>query len=558
MDAVELKKRLEARRSALMQTRAAMEPHWKSLREFIQPFRGRFDGENPQQSAPSLKSILSSEALRARRTLAAGMQSGLTSPSRQWFKLTCHDPDLAERQDVVEWCDDVQRRMMTVMAGSSFYHALHGIYDEIAVFGTGAMVIMPDYDSVVKCRALTAGTYCLGRGASESIDSLYRDFSMSAGAMVAEFGEEQCSDAVVQAAERNSDAVFSVRHAIEPDTESGARWPWRSVYWEAAGGADKLLRVSGYPSFPVMAPRWSVVDDDIYGYGPGSAALADVKMLQVLTRDELEATRKMINPPLVADEALRTRGVMAKPGGITYMHAGSGIEPKIRSLYDVRLDLSQLEAVRAEVKHDINSTMYVDLFLMLARDDRPQMTAREIIERHEEKMLALGPVLERLEWELLTPAIDRVFGIMDDARLIPPPPEALSGREVKVEYISILAQAQQMQGTKATEQALAFAGSLAAANPDVMDLIDADEAVRDYVRMTGAPAKILRSEEEVQALRAARRRQMQQQQATVEAQQAAAALNQGAQGAKTLSEVDPGGGALAALTGTDEEGELSC
>lgn len=554
MNTFELKKRLEQRRGALMQTKQRMEPHWKSLREYIQPFRGRFGGERPEQTTPSLGSILSSEALRARRTLAAGMQSGLTSPSRQWFKLTTHDPELSERQDVIEWCDDVQRRMMTVMAGSSFYHALHSVYDEIAVFGTGAMTIMPDYDNVMQCRALTAGTYCLGKGASDTIDTMYRDLYMTAGAMVAEFGADQCSDAIVQAAERNPDTVFELHHAIEPETDPAMRWAWRSVYWEAAGGADRLLRVSGYPTFPVMAPRWSVVDDDIYGYGPGSAALADVKMLQALTKDQLEATRKMVNPPLIADEELRTRGVMVKPGGVTYMHTGSGIEAKIRSLYDVRLDLGQLDAVRSEVKRDINSTMYVDLFLMLAREDRPQMTAREIIERHEEKMLALGPVLERLEWELLTPAIDRIFDIMDDARLIPPPPEALSGREIKVEYISILAQAQQMQGTKAEEQVLAFAGSLAAAQPEVMDLVDGDEALREYARMVGAPAKILRTEEEVQARRAARAQQMRQQQAAAEAQQAADTLAQGAQGAKTLSEVDPGGGALAALLGTDEGG----
>ena len=172
MNTFELKKRLEQRRGALMQTKQRMEPHWKSLREYIQPFRGRFGGERPEQTTPSLGSILSSEALRARRTLAAGMQSGLTSPSRQWFKLTTHDPELSERQDVIEWCDDVQRRMMTVMAGSSFYHALHSVYDEIAVFGTGAMTIMPDYDNVMQCRALTAGTYCLGKGASDTIDTM--------------------------------------------------------------------------------------------------------------------------------------------------------------------------------------------------------------------------------------------------------------------------------------------------------------------------------------------------------------------------------------------------
>ena len=185
------------------------------------------------------------------------------------------------------------------------------------------------------------------------------------------------------------------------------------------------------------------------------------------------------------------------------------------------------------------------------------MTAREVVERHEEKMLALGPVLERLEWELLTPAIERIYTIMEDAGKIPEPPEEIQGQELKIEYVSILAQAQRMMGLKSVEQLVSFAGSLAAVSPEVMDVIDMDTAVREYGDMVGSPQKILRGEKDVQALRAQRaQRTMQMQQ---EQQEAAAVqtLSQGAQGAKTLSEIDPGSGALQALMGTNVTGELT-
>lgn len=174
-----LRRHLTRRRNALMQTERRMESHWRELRDYIQPFRGRFAGEVADQSAPDLRSILSSEAIRARRTLSAGLQSGLTSPSRQWFKLSIHDPDLAEEQAVTEWCDEVRRRMMIIMSGSSFYHALHSLYDEIAVFGTGAMIIMPDYDHVIRCKTMTVGTYYLGKTNGSAIDTLYRDFYLT-------------------------------------------------------------------------------------------------------------------------------------------------------------------------------------------------------------------------------------------------------------------------------------------------------------------------------------------------------------------------------------------
>lgn len=554
-DRASLRKRLEQRRAALRQDEQVMEPHWRELREYIQPFRGRFAGEQTNQTAPSMAKIIRAEALRARRTLSAGMLSGLTSPSRQWFKLSVHDVELTQNHDVRMWCDEVQRRMMVVMAGSSFYHALHSLYDEIAVFGTGALIIMPDYNEFIKCRTMTAGTYYLGKAQSDRVDSFYRDMQLTAGAIVSEFGEENCSVSVQRAARDNPDTLFEVRHAIEPDPDPSARFPWRSVYWEPTAPTDKILRIGGYRSFPVQTPRWHVIDADVYGYGPGSEVLPDVKVLQVMERDRLEGVRKQVAPPVVADVSLKGRGVKTSPNGITYVQSGA-VAPMIAPLYSVPLNLASLQLSIQDVVRNINSTLYVDLFLMLQQQDGPQMTAREIIERHEEKMLVLGPVLERFEWELLTPAIERIYTIMEDAGKIPEPPEEIQGQELKIEYVSILAQAQKMMGLKSVEQLVSFAGSLAAVSPEVMDVIDMDAAVREYGDMVGSPQKILRPEKDVQALRAQRaQRTMQMQQAQQEAA-AVQTLSQGAQGAKTLSEIDPGSGALQALLGMNAAGGL--
>lgn len=554
-DRASLRKRLEQRRAALRQDEQVMEPHWRELREYIQPFRGRFAGEQANQTAPSMAKIIRAEALRARRTLSAGMLSGLTSPSRQWFKLSVHDVELTRNHDVQMWCDEVQRRMMVVMAGSSFYHALHSLYDEIAVFGTGALIIMPDYNEFIKCRTMTAGTYYLGKAQSDRVDSFYRDMQLTAGAIVSEFGEENCSVSVQRAARDNPDTLFEVRHAIEPDPDPSARFPWRSVYWEPTAPTDKILRIGGYRSFPVQTPRWHVLDADVYGYGPGSEVLPDVKALQVMERDRLEGVRKQVAPPVVADVSLKGRGVKTSPNGITYVQTGA-VGPMIAPLYSVPLNLAGLQLSIQDVVRNINSTLYVDLFLMLQQQDGPQMTAREIIERHEEKMLVLGPVLERFEWELLTPAIERIYTIMEESGKIPEPPEEIQGQELKIEYVSILAQAQKMMGLKSVEQLVSFAGSLAAVSPEVMDVIDMDAAVREYGDMVGSPQKILRGEKDVQALRAQRaQRAMQMQQSQQEAA-AVQTLSQGAQGAKTLSEIDPGSGALQALLGMNAAGGL--
>jgi hypothetical protein len=166
---------------------------------------------------------------------------------------------------------------------------------------------------------------------------------------------------------------------------------------------------------------------------------------------------------------------------------------------------------------------------MIANDTRSNITAREIQERHEEKLLMLGPVLERLNDELLDPLIDRTFGIMLRRGLIPPPPEELQGMELNVEYVSVMAQAMKLTGITSIERFMSFAGNLAGVNPGVLDKVDFDQAVDEYANMVGVPPSMIKDDDTVAKIREQR---AQQQAAMQQAEMAA----QGAQTAKTLSE----------------------
>lgn len=553
MDAATLKTHLERRRGALRQIEQRHEPGWRDLRDYMQPYRGRFSGELPDEREPDFSKIIDSTPLTAVRMLSAGMQSGLTSPSRQWFKLSLHDLDLTMEQDAQEWCDLVESLMLRVMAQSGFYRALHALYEEISIFGTGCMVIMPDFENVISVCTLSAGTYYLGRSAGPKIDSLYRDIYMTAGEMAAEFGERNCSDSVRSCLENDRDRQFEVRHAIEPDTLGVSRFPFMSVYWEPGG--DRLLRVGGYNTFPACAPRWSCGASDIYGYGPASEALPDVKTLMSMKRDLMAGIKKQVNPPLVASSQVLEGGVKTMPNGITYVTGGVG--PQIAPLYNVSINLSDLAQSVEQYKTDVRRAMYVDLFLMLSGRDTGQMTAREVSERHEEKMLALGPVLESLEWELLRPAIDRIFEIMLERGIVPEPPEEIQGDDVKIEFVSILAQAQKMTGTSAIEQTVAFAGQLAQADPSVLDALDGEQVVRTYRDMLGAPANILKTPEEVAQIRAAREAQQRQAAQAAMEQQAAQTAQSVAGSVKAVGETPIGNAnALEALLGPGGAGVI--
>jgi hypothetical protein len=307
-----------------------------------------------------------------------------------------------------------------------------------------------------------------------------------------------------------------------------------SCYWELGSDEEgKFLDESGFDEFPVMAPRWNLTGEDVYGHSPGMDALGDIQQLQAMQRRMIQSIDKMVNPPMVAPTSMQNKKASLLPGDITYVDTTQG-STGFKPAHEIRMPLQELSVLVNETQMRIKRCFYEDLFLMLANSDRRQITAREIEERHEEKLLMLGPVLERQNEDLLDPLIDRTFAIMLRRGEVPAPPPEISGQELKVEYISIMAQAQKLVATAGLERFVGFVGNLAAAKPDIADKLDFDQVVDEYSDMLGVPPKIVRADEEVAKIREGRAQQ-------IAAQQRAEQLQQIAQGAKLLSETDMNG-----------------
>ena len=534
---VTYQKRIEALRAE----RDSWLPACKDIQKYIAPTRGFFDGQLPNYGTKiDHKTILDGHASRSLNILASGMTSGMTNPSRPWFKLSLSDQNLATYGPVKEWMGIVQERMFAIFAKSNIYGALNSLYHEVGAFGTAAMILVEDFDTVIRARNFTMGEYVLGCGSNGKVNTFGRDYSMTAIQLVEEFGEDNVSINVRNALSNNTpDKFFKIRCLIEPNDDrvegrkdfQGKRY--RSIYWEASTPEiDKFLDIRGFDDFPVMAPRWDTTTTaDVWGRGPGWEALGDVKMLQKMKKTFLLSLDKVADPPVQVDANVEG-DIDLLPGGVT-RSSSSSPNAGVRAAYEVNPDIKAMDASIQQVKQAINSYFFADLFLMIYQADRPDMTAREIVERHEEKLLMLGPVLDRLESELLDPLIERTFMIMLRNGLIPPPPEELQGQEWHVDYISMLAQAQKMVGLTAIEQAARFTGSLVSVYPESADNFDADEAIRNYGEMLGTPPKVIRSPEALQALREARAKAQQEQKAK---EDALIAANQ----AKVLSDTKVG------------------
>lgn len=529
--------------TALETERTSWQSHWTELQQFILPRRGRFLETDVNKGGKKNTNILDNTATLAARTLASGMMAGITSPARPWFRLAAPDPGMKELAPVKDWLSQVEALLREIFARSNIYGALHTSYAELGTFGSAPIYIQEDFEDVIRAFPFTIGSYYMGNDARLKVDTIYRKLPMTVVQIVSKFGIGNVTESTRQLYEKKQfHQWITVIHAIEPNLDrdvskiDSINMPVRSNYWEENSSNELYLRKSGYEEFPVVAPRWDVLGGDIYGRSPGMDALGDVKQLQNEHRQKAKGIAKQIDPPMVGSSTLEGKPSNTLPGGVTYTDVtanGSGFTPA----YQINFNLNDLKEDIYETQSRIKRAFYEDLFLMLAQSDRRQITAREVEEKHEEKLLMLGPVMERLNDELLDPLIDRTFNIAMRAGILPPTPPELEGVELKVEYISIMAQAQKLVGTTGLERLAGFAGQIASLDPGALDKIDSDQLIDEYADMLGTPPGVVNSDEEVEEIR-------RQRQAVEKRQQQLDMTQQVANVAKTAGEVNTKDGLL--------------
>lgn len=538
-----LRSHLDQRIESLRSDRMSWWTHWRELADYLLPRRYKWliTPNQGNRGSPINQKIINNTGTIALRVLSAGMMSGLTSPSKPWFRLTTGNDELDADPDVKQWLDEVRTRMERVFAESNFYNALAVLYQDLGAFGTGVMVIYEDFEDVIHCTNACAGEYFLANGRKGTVETFAREFVLTTLQIAEEFGLDNASVTVQTSIDTSGAQLvkeLKVGHVIEPniallpDTPGVTGMPWRETYWERGTGNDKILRSRGFQEQPFIAARWDVFANDAYGRSPGMDALGDIKALQVMEKRKGQALDKHVNPPMLADITLKNEPASLISGGVTYT---TNIEKGgMRPIHEVAPDFTGLVADISKVEMRIQTTFYRDLFLMIS-DLETVRTATEIDARKEEKLIQLGPVLERFENEALDPAVFRTFSIMNRGGLLPPAPPAMRGRMPRVEYVSMLAVAQRAVSTSAIERLMAFVGNLTAGDRSALDNVDIDETVDQYADLLGVSPKLIRSTISVTKLRAARQKAMQQQ---IQDQQTMAAV----QGAQTLSQTDVGGG----------------
>lgn len=531
---------LEADRADLREERDNFLSEWKDISDYIQLRRGRYLAENGKKNSRARsKKVLNEKGTFASRTCGAGMLAGVSSPSMPWLKLATNDKDLNEFSAVKQWLDNAERMLYAVFSASNYYHVKQSAYRDMADFGQGPVLTDEDFDNVINCYCSPAGEYILGTNHVGIVDTMYREMRYSTLQMFEKFYDRGNipNEVRYRYDQGNYREMWSVVAVDQPNYRyvKGAPGalgaPFVKIYYcldVADVNGNSILDVKPVYENPISAPRWEVQPGDTYGDGCGILVLPTVKSLQVLERKKGQMVDKMATPPVQAPDSMeKSKGLIShNPGGVSFYPqtavGGQGGGRPISTLYDIQgqqLQATMMEMNTLETR--IDTGYFVDLFMATLNSDRRQITATEIAERHEEKLIALGPVLERTHYEGLNFDVRRAFGILQRHRVLPPPPDEMKDRQLEVEYTSLLAVAQKAVGAGPIERFAGFLGNLAAGNPDILDKWDMDQTVDEYGDMVGVPAAMIRSDEQVAKIRQDRAQQQQGAQAMEMASSAA-------------------------------------
>lgn len=541
IDTLPTRQRVLRRIAALDLERSTWLHHWKEINRVLLPRTGRFFELQQPTGRSARNEILDNTATKALGTLAAGMQTGLTSPARPWFKLETADADLMENKAVSSWLDLVTQKLLAILARSNVYRVLHSMYSELGAYGTSASFMLPDFQDVIRLHPMTVGEYCLSTNDRGDVDTLSRKFQMTVHQIVGRYvwrnGKMDWSTTTPAVKNlwdnHQQDTWVPVWQLVQPRTDRDPRMldsknmRFESLTIESGGDDTRVLNESGFRQFPVLAPRWMTSGQDIYGSDcPGMVSLGDIIQLQDEQLRKGKGIAYLTDPPVQIPISLKNSDADLLPGGSTYVDM-TGPNNRIQSAFDVQINLQHLLMDLQDVRGRINSAFFADLFLFLSNIDtvnRGRMTAREVAEIHEEKLLMLGPVVENIGSELQAPIVELAFSAAMDSGILPPAPPELSqqGAELKVEFIGVLAQAQRSVSMSSVDRFIGAVASIAAAkqDPSVWDKVDTDAVTDKAAGYLGIDPELVRTEDDVNAIRQQR---AQAQQAAAQAASAQAA-----------------------------------
>lgn len=540
---------LEQRRNELKDIFNCVKSDLQELADYFCPNSVRFLVRNVNKPRVKSKKILDSTPLIAVRNFSAGMMTGATAPTRRWFKTSVLNKDIESNWAIKDWCEKQAELTRRILYSSNFYQCLPEIYKQLAIFGFSCVGLQSDFDTVVNFKCLPIGSYYYAKNDRGVINTVCRNYMETARNIVNEFGKENCSDSVIEAAEKNPNSMFEIVHYVEPnkdfkkDSPVSSQKEFISIYYEAGSREDvkgRYLRKSGFDKFPYVIFEASCNGEDNYPTDSiGIQALPDNKQLMNMIKEYAKAVKKIVSPAYQGPASLKNKNLADTPSHFNETDEnGNGMTP----IYQVPPRILELKEEINEIKESIKSIFYNDLFAMILETAERQRTATEVNELKEEKMVLLSPLLEQVH-NALRQIHDWIFQEEVRTGIIPTIPDELKGQEIEIEFVSTLAQAMKVQNISSMERFATFVANIAQTiDPVLSKKLNGEKMIDAYADYANIEPSQVTPSEEIAQIRAALEQKQQQ-------QEQMAALTQGSQLVKNMGGADAFGADLAARMG---------
>jgi hypothetical protein len=537
---------LIARRDRMKAARSSWDAFWQEVAPYVMPRKNQINRSTDQPDISDSEMLFDTTAIQANITQASGMMSYMVPKGATWFSFDppAHLADNDQAKQWFQWCSDIARKEL---ANSNFYEQIHESLLDRGAFGVTVIFCEEGKKNALNFTSFDCGTYSIDQNDEGFVDTLFRDFSLTARQAEQMFGDS-ISDKIKEALkeDKTKDERFEFIHAVYPRAEydpkraDGENKPFASVYLEVK--SKFINRESGYDEQAFFASRYLRWGETPYGWSPAWMALPDARQLNFLEKQMDALAEKAAFPPMLVpadhEGSIDTRAL-----GVTYYRAnGDNSVPREwqnTGRYDVGKD-------RAEVKRkSINRAYHVDLFQMFANYDGPQMTAREVSERQSEKLTQFSPTADRMTTELFNPLLNRVFAILSRLGKFPDPPMEIvifdeQGAIVpdpEITYSSRIALAIKSLENNAWYRQMEASREIWQVKPELLDNYNLDEIERDLSRNNGLPARWIRDTDGVEEIRKMR----------AEAQAKQAEMEQAMMMAKAAGDVGKIPGAMEAM-----------
>lgn len=488
----------------LYRSRASFDNKWQEIAEITYPEHANFIF-TPSPGEKRMQKIYDPVGVHSNQLLSSGLFSLLTSPASQWAQFMPVDIRLYDIREIALYLDTVSKIMYHEInkASAGFSTAMSESYLSYGAFGNLCVFVeeILEQDSLSFLTLPLYECYFVENQYS-FVDTLYRKYNRTVEQWMRKFGKNSLSaDTQKLVVDKKLDKTIEGFHIVLPretydmTSSQSIEKPYASIYIEKK--QKHIVREGGYDELPFMAARFYKESFETYGRGPGSTALPDTKMLQRVAQVTIRAAQKTVDPSIMLPDAGFLRPLRTTPGGLNFYRKGRinvkddiGAVPTGDPGLGLEYSVSLHERIRA--------AFYVD---QLQLHIGPQMTATEVMQRTEEKLRLMGPLLGRIQTELLGPMIRRVYGLLQRAGKFPPMPEALREQPVKIVYTSPIARAQEQVEANGLMRAFGVLDPLIKMDETILDIFNTDEMTRGVFDMFSISQRFLNSQKDVDMIR---------------------------------------------------------